>query len=179
MNFMKGIGAILILLLFSLASYANAEEGGNFCLGCHADIPRQHAVSADRGILEDLTIFPKEITETAEKLAVVTTFALVDYNQSVDMFYKQTGYHEVNPLLGRSPSRSELITFGTAGLGALYIAALTLPDPWRQIALDSVIATEQLNIEENRRVYQGWNTDGPPLQGRTFDTIPILISFRF
>jgi hypothetical protein len=45
--------------------------------------------------------------------------------------------------------------------------------------MDSIIATEKMNIEENRTVYKGWNTEGPPLRGRTMDGIPIMVSLRF
>jgi hypothetical protein len=36
-----------------------------------------------------------------------------------------------------------------------------------------------MNIEDNRRVFPGWNTDGPPMRGRTFNGVPLIISLRF
>lgn len=117
--------------------------------------------------------------EISEQVAVIVSFAFIDYNQSVDMFFKSEGYHEVNPILGPSPSRGDLIAFGAIGVGLSYVIAETIPNPWKQIAIDSIIATERFNIEENRRAYQGWNTEGPPLLGRSIHSIPIMISFRF
>ncbi len=95
------------------------------------------------------------------------------------MFFKGGVYTEVNPLLGPSPSRAALIGFGVVGRGIFYAVAVTFPDPWRQIALDSIIKTERLNIEENRTVYQGWNTEYRSLRGRSMNGNPILITFRF
>ncbi len=116
---------------------------------------------------------------TTEDFVLLASFAFVDYNQSVDMFYQNTGYHEVNPILGPSPSRQELVLFGAVGFCLSYALTEILPDAWRQLVVDSIIATERLNIEENRLVYKGWNTDGPPLRGRIMDGIPIVISMRF
>jgi hypothetical protein len=117
--------------------------------------------------------------ETTEQIAILASFALVDYQQSVDMFFENDGYHELNPVLGPYPSRGELLSFGTIGVGLTYLAAELLPESWRQVVMDSIIATERLNIEDNRLVYKGWNTDGPPLRGRTMAGIPIIVSLKF
>lgn len=161
MNRQTKITIAAIIMILVLAPYAAPEERG---LARDPSIPL-YATSPEGKI--------------AEELAILTSFALIDYNQSVEMFYQLGSYHEVNPILGTEPTRSELLAFGAVGVGIVYLLATTLPDPLRQIVVDSVIATEQLNIEENRRVYLGWNTDGPPLRGRLMDGIPILISLRF
>jgi hypothetical protein len=114
-----------------------------------------------------------------ERLALVASLAVADYNQSVEMFFGNEGLHEINPVLGTSPRRGDLIAFGLVGIGLTYVIYETLPTPWNRIAVDSIIASERMNIEENRRVYLGANSDGPPLRGREVNAIPIIISLRF
>jgi hypothetical protein len=114
-----------------------------------------------------------------EHLALLTSFAMIDYSQSEDMFFGRDGYHEVNPVLGQSPTRQDLLLFGAVGLCLSYALTEILPSTWKLIVMDSIIATEKMNIEENRTVYKGWNTEGPPLRGRTMDGIPIMVSLRF
>jgi hypothetical protein len=114
-----------------------------------------------------------------EELTILTSFAFIDYNQSVAMFFGTGGYNEVNPILGPKPSKGDMVVFGTMGIGLFYFLSATLPDPWRQLVVDSIIASERMNIEDNRRVYQGWNTDGPPIRGRFIPGIPIILSLRF
>jgi hypothetical protein len=114
-----------------------------------------------------------------EELGVIASFAFIDYNQSVTMFYKNEGYYELNPVLGPKPSRGGMIAFGVIGTGLFYLLANNLSEPWRQVVVDSIIASERMNIEDNRRVYPGWNTDGPPLRGRIFNGVPLVISLRF
>lgn len=111
--------------------------------------------------------------------ALLMSFAVIDYNQSVNMFYQSQGYYEVNQVLGKGPTRGDMIAFGMIGVGLTYLLSDMLPEPWNRILIDSVIASEKRNIEENRRVYSGWNTEGPPLRGREMNAIPIVISLRF
>lgn len=156
------------------------------------------AMSADRNSERDLAIFPYTITvertlltelsspryvvSKREKLghetAVLTSFALIDYTQSVAMFYGSGNFRELNPLLGSKPSRNSMALFGLIGIGLFYLVADYLNEPWKQIFVDSIIASEGMNIDDNRRVYQGWNTTGPPIRGRSFNGVPIIISFR-
>src|SRR5574341_507132 len=117
--------------------------------------------------------------DTAEQMALLASLAMIDFSQSVDMFYENEGYHEVNPILGQSPSRQDLLIFGAVGLCLSYALTEILPATWKQVVIDSIIATEKLNIEENRMVYKGWNTEGPPLRGRSMDGIPVMLSLRF
>jgi hypothetical protein len=114
-----------------------------------------------------------------EELTILTSFAFIDYNQSVAMFFGTGGYNEVNPILGPKPSKGDMVVFGAMGIGLSYFLSTTLSDPWRQIVVDSIIASERMNIEDNRRVYQGWNTDGPPVRGRFIPGVPIILSLRF
>jgi hypothetical protein len=114
-----------------------------------------------------------------QDFGVLASFALIDYAQTTAMLYGSGGYHEINPLLGEHPSRGNLIVFGVIGSGLFYLIGRSLPDPWQQIFVDSVLSIERMNIEDNRRIHQGWNTDGPPIRGRSFNGIPIIISLRF
>jgi hypothetical protein len=116
---------------------------------------------------------------TNQELAVLSSYAIIDYTQSVAMFYGSDGFYEMNPVLGKRPTRQSMALFGLIGVSVFYALAKTLPDPWKQIFVDSVIASEQMNIEDNRRVHQGWNNGGPPVRGRSFNGVPIVISFRF
>lgn len=158
-----------------------------------------YAVSVENNITQDLLLLPyvvsgeKKITKEfstppyvvskeqkiRRELAIITSFAFIDYNQSVAMFYGPGGYYELNPILGSNPSKNAMFTFGVAGIGIFYILANSLSDPWRQLFVDSIIASELRNIEDNRRIYQGWNTDGPPIRGRSINGIPIIICIRF
>ena len=86
----------------------------------------------------------------------------------------------MNPILGPDPSKVGLIAFGLGSIGVVYLVTQALSDPWRQLVVDSVIASEKFNIEENERVQTGWNADGgPPLWGRSMEAVPVVISFRF
>jgi len=126
-----------------------------------------------------LVPMPATAADNTEELALLISLAATDYKQSVDMFYHSDGYHEINPILGTNPSRTNMLAFGAIGVGLTYLLADALPKPWRQILLDSVIASEKMNIEENRRVSTGWNASGPPVRGREINGIPIVISLRF
>ncbi len=122
---------------------------------------------------------PANAADSTEELVLLVSLAAVDYRQSVDMFYHSDGYHEINPILGTNPSRTNMLSFGVIGVGLTYLAADTLPKPWRQILIDSVIASEKMNIEENYRASTGRNAGGPPVRGREINGIPIVISLRF
>jgi hypothetical protein len=126
-----------------------------------------------------LVPLPSAAADNTEELALLISLAAADYQQSVDMFYHSDGYHEINPILGTNPSRTNMLAFGAIGVGLTYLVANTLPKPWRQILLDSVIASEKMNVEENHRVSTGWNASGPPVRGREINGIPIVISLRF
>lgn len=128
------------------------------------------AMSADRQANAD---------DHTEELALLVSLAAVDYQQSVDMFYHGDGYYELNPILGTEPSRKDMLAFGAIGVGLTYLLADTMPKPWRRIILDSVIASEKMNIEENHRAYTGWNANGAPVRGREINGIPIVVCIRF
>lgn len=117
--------------------------------------------------------------DSANDIALLASFAMIDYSQTVESIYQNTGYHEINPVLGPYPSRQDLIAFGTVEICLSYVLTEILPDTWRHIVVDSIISTEKLNIEDNRQISKGWNTSGPPLRGRTMDGIPIIVTMRF
>jgi hypothetical protein len=170
------ITAVLLIALH--ATFAPAEERS----GSNELLITPHYKPSESSVSKELST-PRYAISTervlSEKLAIIASYAFIDYNQSVAMFYGSEGYYELNPVLSRKPSKADMITLGLVGMGLVYIITKTLPDPWRQIAVDSVIASEQMNIEDNRRLYAGWNTDGPPIRGRLINGIPIVISLRF
>lgn len=140
------------------------------------------SINLDKGIMNGLSTQQYQVTrqqKVAQEVGVILSFAAIDYAQSVSMFYGSGNYQELNPIFGKKPSRESMALFGVVGVGLFYLVAEYFPEPWRQIAIDSVISTERINIEDNRRVYQGWNAGGPPIRGRSFHGVPIVLSFRF
>jgi hypothetical protein len=125
--------------------------------------------------IEDLSYrSPEPVTPEVERLSkfgALASYALIDYNQSVQAFYHRDGYYENNPILSKHPSRREMQTFGVVGMAILYLANKTLPEPWATIALDSVVSTEQFNIEQNRVIYYN--------KRREVQCMPLIITFRF
>jgi len=168
--------AVALLILFP--TYAMPEEKSitpNILI-------MPYPLSTEQKIANELSTprFPmSKEQKVREELGVIASFAFIDYNQSVTMFYKNEGYYELNPILGPKPSRGGMLAFGVIGTGLFYILANNLSEPWRQVVVDSIIASERMNIEDNRRVYPGWNTDGPPIRGRIFNGVPLVISLRF
>ena len=171
-------GALVLLALFLMVSFAMA-----------ADVRSAEDVAVlstwlafDRRMSNGLSSSPHFVTREQtfrQDFGVLASFALIDYAQTTAMLHGSGGYHELNPLLGEHPSRGSLIAFGVISSGLFYLIGRSLPDPWQQIFVDSVLSIERMNIEDNRRVQQGWNTDGPPIRGRSFNGIPIIISLRF
>jgi hypothetical protein len=171
--------AAVVMALFCLIVAPQALSADRNIIGELTVLP--YSVSVDRNISKELST-PRYVVTRDQKMmqsvAVLASFAIIDYTQSVSMFYGSEGYQEMNPLLGSKPSRGSMAAFGIIGVGIFYLVSDYLSEPWRQIFADSIIASERMNIEDNRRLYQGWNTDGPPIRGRSFNGIPIVISFR-
>ena len=57
------------------------------------------------------------------QLAMLSSFMAIDYKQSADMFYGSSGYYEINPILGKNPSRQDMLAFGAAGMGILWLVS--------------------------------------------------------
>lgn len=171
-------GILLVLLLLGAAPLGMADERGSsdelMVLASWLEFDQGNA----NGLSSSRYFFTREQT-LRQNLGVLTSFALIDYAQTVAMLYGSEGYYEINPILGAHPSRGTLVAFGLIGSGLFYVIGRNLPDPWKQIFVDSVLTIERLNIEDNRRLHRGWNTDGPPIRGRSFNGIPIIISLRF
>ena len=111
-------------------------------------------------------------TDNDRKLMTLASMALIDYQQSVQMFYKTDGFKELNPILGATPERQDLAAFGIVGLGIAYGINELMPEgKFKDFLFDSMLATEQFNIEENQRVM---NTGK-----RSFDSIMLVMSFDF
>jgi hypothetical protein len=112
----------------------------------------------------------EERDDHSNHVLILAIMAAVDYDQSTEAFFERSGYTELNPLLGSRPSRGGLAAFGIIGIAATYILSET-DHPLSQLAVDSIIASEQFNIEENARLLDG--------QKRRINGIPIILSFRF
>lgn len=106
------------------------------------------------------------------KLLTLATMALIDYQQSNKMFYEMEGYKEYNPILGSSPSQEDLLAFGFASLTVAYGINKLMPEGrFKDFLFDSILATERLNIEENRQAIRTGK--------RNFEGIIFLLSFEF
>ena len=111
-------------------------------------------------------------TENDRKLMTLASLALIDYQQSVKMFYKSDGHHELNPVLGTNPEREDLMMFGLAGMTLAYGINELMPEGlFKDFLFDSVLATERFNIEENQRVMRTGK--------RSFECIMLVMSFDF
>lgn len=104
-------------------------------------------------------------------MLILTAMAVTDYNQSVEAFYHREGFRELNPILGERTTRREMITFGAASILLLLGAEKILSEKWYTILLDSCVASERFNIEDNVR-----NANG---HRRHIAAIPIIISIRW
>ena len=79
----------------------------------------------------------------------------IDYAQTHKAAHKIEGTKELNPLLDKNPSRNSLAAFGVAGVLATYGVQKLLPDgKLKDVAIDSILETEKLNIEENKHYEQ-------------------------
>jgi hypothetical protein len=112
-----------------------------------------------------------DAADRLQKFAVLATFAAIDYDQSAGWVTPGGKYPELNPILGEHPTRMDMLAFGGASIGLLWLAAELLPAPWAAILLDSAISTEQLNIEMNAELKAG-------LHPRV-DALPIIVTVRF
>ena len=102
--------------------------------------------------------------------AMLTAYAAIDFDQSAGWVTPGGGTYELNPALGKHPTRQDMLAFGVVGIGLLYLASEVLPEPWGRIVLDSAVSSEQFNIEDNVRAKEGQ---------RLIEAIPIIITMRF
>jgi hypothetical protein len=113
--------------------------------------------------------------EKTQTILALAAFAAIDYNQSCDMFYSRQGYYEINPVLGKHPSRRGMLVFGTAGIGLLWGGAEILERAGypraARVLVDSALSSEQWNIEDNVLVADG--------KHRRIDAIPIVLTWRW
>jgi hypothetical protein len=110
--------------------------------------------------------------DTGRKFLLLSAYAMIDYQQSCEMFYHRSGYREMNPILGPRPSRAGMMAFGAGGVALAYGAARMLPaGRFRTVLVDSILATERLNIEENRIILRR--------PSHRYDRIMIVLKFSF
>jgi hypothetical protein len=136
--------AIAIVVFISLTT-AHAEET------CITNLQTFHAVSK----LDNL-----------QKMLYLTVLAAVDYHQTEATVIKQPErYHEMNPVLGKHPSRSALVAFGVAGIAATALIS-RIDHPLARVLVDSIIVTEQVNVWENEYVMD-----------RRTSSMPVMVVF--
>ena len=113
-----------------------------------------------------------QLTQTDLKVLNLALYATIDYKKSTTMFYDLPNRKELNPLLGDKPSRESMMIFGAVGVAATYGISKFLPDgTFKNVLIDSILMTEQLNIEENKKTIQYGK--------RTFNTIMLVMNFKF
>jgi hypothetical protein len=101
------------------------------------------------GIELSFTPFAAPRLDNAQKIAYLAGMALVDYHQTITTLDAHPDLYELNPALGPHPSRAALAAFGILGVTAT--ALLTRIDhSLARIVVDSIIATEQINVYENQ-----------------------------
>lgn len=109
------------------------------------------AVPARAEELNTETFFAIAKLNDTQKMFYLGLLSAVDYRQTVNTVVKHPDrYCEMNPILGPHPDRRSLALFGMVGLGAVYAAQHTLPEFISRILVDSIIASEQVNVWENQ-----------------------------
>lgn len=92
--------------------------------------------------------------DTLRELATLGLIGM-DWHQTRD--FRAKGHPEINPILGRYPSRARVNTLiGAAMIGHPIVARL-LPKKWRRAFQYGTIAAETLAVGNN------WNKGNPPL----------------
>lgn len=90
---------------------------------------------------------------TAAELAVQGMFlalGLTDWGQTTNFTqHKKRQYEEVNPILGKHPSRAKVNTLIPLGLAAHTLSAYALPRPYRHILQGLGLAGEGIAVANN------------------------------
>ena len=86
-------------------------------------------------------------------------------------------YYEMNQVLGKI-ILGGLVAFSLMGSVWFTSESKILLEPYWHVFSDSVNAFELQNIEDNRRPYQGWNTEKPSVRGWTFYGMPLNVHIR-
>jgi len=107
------------------------------------------------------------------QIAVLASFAAIDYNQSVELFYdrEREGFFDSNPVLGKHPERREMMAFGIVGVGLTWAAVNALPPAWAALVADSVVSSEQAVVEDNARLLAG--------EKKQIAGVPIILTWRW
>ena len=112
------------------------------------------------------------ISATDSKILALGIMSLIDYEQSTTMFFNRRGFSETNPLLGAKPGRENLAAFGLVGLTLVWGGSKLLSEgKFKNFVIDSIIATEKLNIEENREIMRYRNPK--------YNRMMLVLSFDF
>ena len=105
--------------------------------------------------------------EPSQKITCLAVLSIADYFQTVERVVNNPDrYEEKNPLLGKYPRKEQLALFGITGISTAFLIS-KIENPIAQIAVDSIIASEELNVWINEHSHRGNNT------------VPIMIVARF
>ena len=110
--------------------------------------------------------------EDDQRFLLLGLLAAADYHQSCEMFYKREGIIEINPILGEKPGRRDMALFGLVSLALVWLLDKEINDPLRTVLMDSIIASESMNVQENSFILNS-------SYHRKLDAIPIMITFRW
>lgn len=110
-----------------------------------------------------------QATDNTDKLTMLAIQSFIDYHQTVKCL--DSGGIELNPILGKQPSKTELFTFGLVSNALVFgIDQYFAPSRFKTILIDSIIKTEQVNIEWNKQLLNGHD--------RPYNTIVVFIKFE-
>ncbi len=150
---MRKIFLIVFVLALAFATVpASPASGDNLKLALGIKEPLLK-IRPDSSITTIIT--KQKQQEKLSSFVVLSGMSVVDFFQTINILFDKKGYHELDPLLAKHPSRGELIAFGVGGLIIVYLVRQWLPEPWDGVFLDSVITSEGWNITENNTVLEG------------------------
>lgn len=105
-------------------------------------------------LLNPFTAQASEWTKDQVALAVAgTVLTVTDWGQTLSM--ERDGYvhhQEINPILGKTPSRQSINLYFPIALGLSYLVADSLPSPYRSIFLYTYVAVEATTVGRNYKL---------------------------
>ena len=108
------------------------------------------------------TFFAMEKMDYSQKLTYLAALAALDLKQTTDYIVTNKNNYEVNPILGPHPTHRDLQMVAMVGIASAWVFMKYFPEGVvKHVILDSVIASEQANIREDRDLYQHHKTSMP------------------
>ncbi len=82
----------------------------------------------------------------------VVSALLIDMGQTLHIADNPNKYYEMNPLLGKHPSKEKVVGYFMGGIGAHTLIAMALPQDYRRVWQCVGIGIESLAVYHNDRV---------------------------